>query len=86
MIDGNSATKLIRQLENGSDIYIPILGVIANVRPVQQSEMLKAGVDDIIHKPFRTEELIVKISQFMASTVEVTHKKHSDRLITLDRE
>jgi CheY-like chemotaxis protein len=86
VMDGNSATKLIRQLEKGSDAHIPILGVTANVRPVQQSEMLEAGVDDIIHKPFRTEELVAKISQFVASTVEVTHKKHSDRLVTLDRE
>jgi len=86
VMDGNSATKLIRQLEKGSDAHIPILGVTANVRSVQQSEMLEAGVDDIIHKPFRTEELVAKIGQFVASTVEITHKKYPDRFVTSDRE
>lgn len=39
-MDGNSATKAIRELEKQGKIeYIPILGVTANVRSGQQSEM-----------------------------------------------
>ncbi|KAJ5973946.1 hypothetical protein N7481_011156 [Penicillium waksmanii] len=85
VMDGNSATKLIRQLEKGSDAHIPILGVTANVRVAQQSEMLEAGMDDIIHKPFRTEELVAKISQFVPSTVEMTDEKHPETFVTSDK-
>jgi CheY-like chemotaxis protein len=39
-MDGNTATKTIRELERQDQIeYIPILGVTANVRSGQQSEM-----------------------------------------------
>jgi CheY-like chemotaxis protein len=39
-MDGNTATKTIRELERHDQIeHIPILGVTANVRSVQQSEM-----------------------------------------------
>ena len=39
-MDGNTATKAIRELEKQDQIeYIPILGVTANVRSGQQSEM-----------------------------------------------
>ncbi|KAJ6001219.1 hypothetical protein N7481_001628 [Penicillium waksmanii] len=85
VMDGNSATKLIRQVEKGGDAHVPILGVTANVRATQQSEMLEAGMDDIIHKPFRTEDLVAKISQFVPSTIEMTNKKHSDRVVAPDR-
>ncbi|KAJ5778482.1 hypothetical protein N7520_001728 [Penicillium odoratum] len=67
VMDGNSATKRIRELENGSNAHIPILGVTANVRMAQQAEMLDAGMDDIIHKPYRTEEIVGKICQLVPS-------------------
>lgn len=75
VMDGNSAANLIRQLEKGSGSHVPILGVTANVRAAQQSEMLEAGMDDIIHKPFRTDEIVAKISQFVPSTVEMTESR-----------
>ncbi|KAJ5982723.1 hypothetical protein N7451_012823 [Penicillium sp. IBT 35674x] len=85
VMDGNSATKTIRQLEKGSDAHVPILGVTANVRATQQSEMLTAGMDGIVHKPFRTEELVAKISQFVSPTTDMTHKEHFDGFVTSDR-
>lgn len=39
-MDGNAATKMIRELEREGVIeYTPILGVTANVRSGQQDEM-----------------------------------------------
>ena len=71
VMDGISATKRIRELENDSDAHIPIVGVTANVRMAQQAEMLDAGMDDIIHKPYRTDEIVAKISQLVPSRIEI---------------
>lgn len=64
-MDGISATKEIRKLEENSVAHVPILGVTANVRAAQQAEMLDAGMDDIIHKPYRTNGLFEKINQLI---------------------
>jgi CheY-like chemotaxis protein len=74
VLDGNAATKRIRELEKESDTRVPILGVTANVRAAQKSEMFEAGMDDIIHKPFRTEEIIAKINQFVPVSLTLTNK------------
>ncbi|KAJ5545609.1 hypothetical protein N7494_003194 [Penicillium frequentans] len=65
VMDGKSATIAIRNLGRESTAKIPILGVTANVRATQQIEMLDAGMDDIIHKPYRTNDLFEKINQVM---------------------
>ncbi|KAJ5259547.1 hypothetical protein N7478_012528 [Penicillium angulare] len=62
VMDGKSATMAIRNLGRDST---PILGVTANVRATQQIEMLDAGMDDIIHKPYRTNDLFEKINQMI---------------------
>ncbi|KAL4899932.1 hypothetical protein BDW74DRAFT_106103 [Aspergillus multicolor] len=65
VMDGNTATKEIRQLEKESGSHIPILGVTANVRQDQQADMLNAGMDGIIHKPYKMQELCDKIHQMV---------------------
>ncbi|KAF7596988.1 hypothetical protein BBP40_011354 [Aspergillus hancockii] len=65
VMDGNSATRAIRDLEKDSGAHIPILGVTANVRTEQQAEMLDAGMDEVIHKPYRMQDLCQKIQQVM---------------------
>ncbi|OQD85075.1 hypothetical protein PENANT_c011G03757 [Penicillium antarcticum] len=74
VMDGNAATKRIRELEKDSDRHVPILGVTANVRAAQKSEMFEAGMDDIIHKPFRTDEILAKINQFVPASLALTNK------------
>ena len=70
-IDGwKRTTKHILTMEKGSQYHIPILGVTANARLAQKSEMLEAGMDDVIHKPFRTEDILAKISQFVPTKLE----------------
>ncbi|CAI7592501.1 unnamed protein product [Penicillium glandicola] len=63
VMDGTSATMAIHDLDHAADT--PILGVTANVRATQQKEMLDAGMDDIIHKPYRTNDLFEKINQLL---------------------
>ena len=65
VMDGKSATMAIRNLGRDSTANTPILGVTANVRATQQIEILDAGMDDIIHKPYRTNDLFEKINQLL---------------------
>lgn len=60
--DGNAATKEIRDLQSTGQAGVgPILGVSANVREAQTQSMLAAGMDEVISKPFKVEELEKKI-------------------------
>jgi CheY-like chemotaxis protein len=62
VMDGNTATKAIRDMQSkGSVQHIPILGVTANVREEQKEEMLSAGMDDVISKPYGIEEMVNRI-------------------------
>ncbi|KAJ5328749.1 hypothetical protein N7452_009139 [Penicillium brevicompactum] len=63
VMDGKSATMAIRNLDRAADT--PILGVTANVRASQQQDLLEAGMNDIIHKSYRTNDLFEKIDQLL---------------------
>lgn len=65
VMDGMSATMAIRSIGRDCTANIPILGVTANVRASQQIEMLDADMDDIIHKPYRTNDLLEKMNQLL---------------------
>ncbi|KAE8139242.1 hypothetical protein BDV38DRAFT_270090 [Aspergillus pseudotamarii] len=65
VMDGNSATRAVRDLEKHGMAHVPVLGVTANVRAEQQAEMKAAGMDDIIHKPYKMRDLCDKIQQLM---------------------
>lgn len=65
VMNGNEATKRIRQLENKEIASIPILGITANVRAEQQTQMEKAGMNGVIHKPYKTEDLVKRITQLV---------------------
>jgi CheY-like chemotaxis protein len=60
--DGNVATQEIRALQQqGKAGYSHILGVSANVREAQTQSMRDAGMDDIISKPFKVDDLVKRI-------------------------
>ncbi|KAL4739961.1 hypothetical protein BDV11DRAFT_186505 [Aspergillus similis] len=65
VMDGNTATREIRALEKEKGSHIPILGVTANVRQDQQADMLNAGMDEIIHKPYKMQELCDRIHHML---------------------
>ncbi|KAJ5567294.1 CheY-like superfamily [Penicillium sp. DV-2018c] len=66
VMDGNRATRAIRDIEKQDGGHVLILGVTANVRQEQQEEMLGAGMDDIIHKPYGTHDLVEKINRMIS--------------------
>lgn len=64
--DGNVATQEIRQLQDaGKAGYSHILGVSANVREAQTQSMREAGMDDIISKPFKVDDLVKRIQSII---------------------
>ncbi|KAI9036813.1 hybrid sensor histidine kinase/response regulator [Aspergillus affinis] len=65
IMDGNEATRKIRDMERQSKAHVPVLGVTANVREAQQVDMMAAGMDDIIHKPYKTNDLSEKINRLI---------------------
>ncbi|KAJ6189222.1 hypothetical protein N7519_004130 [Penicillium mononematosum] len=66
VMDGNCAANAIRDIEKETGTHVPILGVTANVRDAQQKEMIDAGMDDIIYKPYGTHELVEKINRLLS--------------------
>ncbi len=50
-MDGLEATRRIRDLEGGREVRI--VALTASVFVEQHQEMLAAGMDDVVHKPFR---------------------------------
>ncbi|RAL00065.1 uncharacterized protein BO80DRAFT_455926 [Aspergillus ibericus CBS 121593] len=62
VMDGTTATRAIRALDSPM-AQVPILGVTANVRAAQKDEMLAAGMNDIIYKPYKMQDLVDRIKQ-----------------------
>jgi CheY-like chemotaxis protein len=62
VMDGNTATKEIRNLEREQGGHILIIGVTANVR--------QAGMDDIVHKPYKMKDLCDKIHEMIKEPVD----------------
>jgi CheY-like chemotaxis protein len=65
VMDEKSASMAIRNLGRDSTANIAILGVTANVKTTQQIEIMDAGMDDFIHKPYPTNYLFEKINQLI---------------------
>ncbi|KAF2822202.1 putative histidine kinase HHK16p [Ophiobolus disseminans] len=62
-MDGLTCCKRIREMETSGEItkHVPIIAVTANVRSEQIATAKKSGMDDVVSKPFRVPELLVKI-------------------------
>ncbi len=55
VMDGKEATRRIRKLPGGREIKI--VAVTASAFKEQQSEMFDAGMDDVVGKPYRADEI-----------------------------
>lgn len=62
-MDGLTCCKRIREMEASGELtkHVPIIAVTANVRGEQIATARESGMDDIVSKPFRVSELLVKI-------------------------
>jgi CheY-like chemotaxis protein len=79
VMDGMEATKRIRELPNGTEVKI--VAVTASAFEEQRGEMLAAGMDDYVRKPYRADELYRTLSKELG--VKYLYKVFTD---TPDRE
>ncbi|MBK8335714.1 MAG: response regulator [Sterolibacteriaceae bacterium] len=63
VMDGLEATRCIRDLEGGRDVKI--VALTASVFAEQRGEMLEAGMDDVLHKPFQARQIFDCIERFL---------------------
>jgi CheY-like chemotaxis protein len=68
IMDGLQCTSKVRALEHAGQLrcHVPIIAVTANARTEQINTLLEAGMDDVVSKPFRVNELIPKIEELAA--------------------
>lgn len=68
VMDGYEATQQIRQQEAFTKTRVPIIAMTANAMSGDRSACLKAGMDDYIAKPFRTEQLQALVEKWHQQT------------------
>lgn len=73
VLNGDEATKIIRQQQT-PDFITKIIALTANVFDEDRSQLLQAGCDDFVPKPFREEMIYEK----MAEHLEITFIYESD--------
>jgi len=66
-IDGYELTRRIRQTPKGKTI--PIIGITANALSDVEKECEKAGIDTVLIKPLRKNELLCTVAQFLGISV-----------------
>ncbi|QFY42253.1 response regulator [Candidatus Methylospira mobilis] len=72
VMDGDEAARRIRQLPEGQSVKI--VAVTASVFSEEQQELLDAGMNDIVHKPYRFEE----IYDSLARQLGIKYRYHAE--------
>jgi CheY-like chemotaxis protein len=67
IMNGLEAVKQIRLLETEGTLSgrMPVIGVTANVRQQQIQTAIAAGMDDVVGKPFKVAELLVRMKDIV---------------------
>jgi signal transduction histidine kinase/DNA-binding response OmpR family regulator len=67
IMNGLEAVTQIRLLEQSGAMKgrLPVIGVTANVRQQQIQTAMEAGMDDVVGKPFRVAELLVRMKDIV---------------------
>jgi signal transduction histidine kinase/ActR/RegA family two-component response regulator len=71
-MNGLECAREIRRMQADGEItgHVPIIAVTANVRGEQIATARESGMDDVVSKPFRVPELLVKVKDLLKSFVE----------------
>lgn len=64
-MDGLELTRKIRSLEDADLAKIPIIAVTANAIKTDEDKYKKAGIDDVLVKPFKEDVLYYKITKYV---------------------
>ena len=70
VMDGLTATRLLREQEKGHGQHIPVIALTANAMKGDCEECLEAGMDLYIPKPIRFENLLEAISRIAAGKLQ----------------
>ena len=62
VMDGLEATRNIREIEATAGGHVPIIALTANVMPDDRDRCLAAGMNDLLTKPFKWDELAAKLA------------------------
>jgi CheY-like chemotaxis protein len=67
IMNGLEAVKQIRLMETEGTLSgrVPVIGVTANVRQQQIQTAIAAGMDDVVGKPFKVAELLVRMKDIV---------------------
>ena len=65
VMDGYTAARKIRALEDPSLARIPIIALSANAFDEDRAKALESGMDDFISKPINTAELVRVLEKFL---------------------
>lgn len=68
--NGHQATSEIREIEKGTGIHTPIIGVTAHAIKGDMEKCLEAGMDDYVSKPISPEVLETKIARWLGRSTE----------------
>ena len=81
-MDGLTCTREIRKLEKTGVFTrpIPIIAITANARNEQIDSAMAAGVDDLITKPFRIPDLVLRVEMLLTRPVSFECGSHSIRI------
>jgi PAS domain S-box-containing protein len=72
VMDGYEATRRLRRLPGGKDVKI--LAVTASAFEEQRSRIFAAGCDDLIHKPYRPEQIFSAMAKHLGVRFETRTK------------
>jgi len=79
-MDGLTCARRIRELEDEGRIvgHVPIIAVTANARMEQIQTALDAGMDSVVSKPFRINDLVPKIEELMFRAARIQEEAEEE--------
>lgn len=65
ILDGLTATRRIREMEQGSGSHIPIIAMTAHAMAGDRDRCIEAGMDGYVSKPLQTPELLKTMATYL---------------------